>query len=59
MTDGKDIAWKPYAFSIGAGLVGIAIGVFLVAPALQKREAKKLAAKKKSGDKADSSKKTT
>jgi hypothetical protein len=44
---------------IGAGLAGIAIGTFLLAPVLQKREAKKIADKKKGGDKADSSKKIT
>lgn len=61
MADGKDIAWKPIAFCIGAGIAGIAIGAFLVAPAIKKAKDKKLAAKKKGGDKTtdSSTKKTT
>ena len=60
MAEGKDIAWKPIAFCIGAGIAGIAIGAFLVAPAIKKAKDKKLASKNKNGEKTtDSSKKTT
>ena len=46
MAEGKDIAWKPILGMVGTGLAGIAIGVFLVAPFIQKTKVKKLASKR-------------
>ena len=46
MEEGKDIAWKPIMACIGTGIVGIAIGVFLLAPLVEKVKAKKLEASK-------------
>lgn len=42
-----DIAWKQIGFLALAGVTGIIVGTFVVAPMLEKRKAKKLAAKKK------------
>lgn len=58
MPQTKDIAWAPITLCIGVGIAGIAIGAFLIAPAIKKAKAKKLAAKKKKGEKpTESSKK--
>ena len=47
MAQDNDIAWKPILFCVGAGIAGIALGTFLVAPMVQKMKAKKEAEKKK------------
>lgn len=47
MAEQNDIAWKPILYCVGAGIAGIALGTFLVAPMVQKMKAKKLAEKKK------------
>tara|TARA_R110002049_G_scaffold113040_2_gene263065 strand:+ start:32388 stop:32696 length:309 start_codon:yes stop_codon:yes gene_type:complete len=47
MANNKDIAWTPILYCVGAGIAGIALGTFLVAPMVQKMKAKKLAEKKK------------
>lgn len=41
--DSNDIAWAPILYCVGAGVAGIALGTFLVAPMVQKHKAKKLA----------------
>ncbi len=47
MAQHNDIAWKPIIYCIGAGVLGIALGTFMVAPMVQKRAAKKNAEQKK------------
>ncbi|WP_173427054.1 hypothetical protein [Kordia jejudonensis] len=42
-----DIAWKQIGFLALAGVTGIIVGTFVVAPRMQKRKAKKLAESKK------------
>ncbi|EDP96527.1 hypothetical protein U8527_10455 [Kordia algicida OT-1] len=46
MANNSDIAWKPIMYMVGTGVAGILIGTLIVAPMLQKRKAKKLAASK-------------
>lgn len=41
MAEGKDIAWKPIAYCIGALAIGLLIGVTVVAPAVEKFQEKK------------------
>ncbi len=45
MAEGNDIAWKPIAYCVGAGIAGILIGAFLIAPAIKKAKDKKAASK--------------
>jgi len=47
MANSKDIAWTPIMYCVGAGIAGLALGTFLVAPMVQKMKAKKLVEKKK------------
>ncbi len=47
MANKTDIAWTPIMYCVGTGIVGIAIGTFLVAPMVHKMKAKQLAEKKK------------
>jgi len=47
MAQENDIAWTPILYCVGAGIAGIALGTFLVAPMIQKRKAKQMAEKKK------------
>jgi hypothetical protein len=47
MANSKDIAWTPIMYCVGAGIAGLALGTFLVAPMVQKMKAKKIAEKKK------------
>lgn len=42
-----DIAWKQIGFLALAGVTGIIVGTYVVAPMMQKRKAKKLAESKK------------
>lgn len=47
MANKNDIAWTPILYCVGAGVAGIALGTFLIAPMMQKMKAKKIAAAKK------------
>ena len=47
MANKNDIAWTPILYCVGAGVAGIALGTFLIAPMMQKMKAKKLAEAKK------------
>ena len=47
MAQDNDIAWTPILYCVGAGVAGLALGTFLVAPMVQKIKAKKLAAQQK------------
>lgn len=47
MATNKDIAWTPILYCVGAGVAGLALGTFLVAPMVQKMKAKKVADQKK------------
>jgi hypothetical protein len=47
MANKNDIAWTPILYCVGAGVAGIALGTFLIAPMMQKMKAKKLAESKK------------
>lgn len=47
MANSKDIAWTPILYCVGAGVAGLALGTFLLAPMVQKMKAKKEAEKKK------------
>ncbi|WP_198283129.1 hypothetical protein [Aquimarina agarilytica] len=47
MTQENDIAWTPILYCVGAGVAGLALGTFLIAPMIQKMKAKKEAEKKK------------
>ncbi|WP_193361479.1 hypothetical protein [Aquimarina agarivorans] len=47
MTQENDIAWTPILYCVGAGVAGLALGTFLIAPMIQKMKAKKEAQKKK------------
>ncbi|WP_170179740.1 hypothetical protein [Flavivirga rizhaonensis] len=47
MAKENDIAWTPILYCVGAGIAGIALGTFLVAPMVQKMKAKKIAEKQK------------
>lgn len=47
MANNNDIAWAPILYCVGAGIAGLAIGTFLVAPMVQKMKAKKAMDNKK------------
>jgi hypothetical protein len=47
MANNKDIAWMPILYCVGAGIAGLALGTFLIAPMVEKRKAKKAASTKK------------
>jgi hypothetical protein len=47
MANNKDIAWTPILYCVGAGVAGIALGTFLMAPMMQKMKAKKIVEAKK------------
>lgn len=47
MAQDNDIAWALIFYCVGAGVAGLALGTFLVAPMVQKMKAKKLAAQQK------------
>ena len=47
MAQENDIAWTPILYCVGAGIAGLALGTFLVAPMVQKMKAKKIAEQKK------------
>jgi len=51
MEEGKDIAWKPILACIGTGIAGIAIGVFLLAPLVEKAKEKRTASLKEGAKK--------
>ncbi len=47
MAQENDIAWTPILYCAGAGLAGLALGTFLIAPMIQKMKSKKQAEEKK------------
>lgn len=47
MAQHNNIAWKPIMYCIGTGVLGIALGTYMVAPMVQKMAAKKNAKQKK------------
>jgi hypothetical protein len=43
MANKNDIAWTPILYGVGAGVAGISLGTFLIAPMMRKMRAKKIA----------------